>query len=244
MFRCTKWTAGFASAVTASLVIGTGSAVADETPPPRDFAAGVCADSPDSDFNDVPDGYYAEEAVNCLAASGLVNGYVDGTFRPSIAVDRAGAAAFIGRLAEQLTFEAVFDSNEQPPFQDLDGVPEEKQFYIRGLYNRDVIEGRTRTTFAPGESLTRGQVATLLSRTHGLVQREAVGPAPSDLPEGQDYFSDDDGSVHEQAVERLAAAGVVQGIGGGAYAPERSVTRAQLVLILARYLQFVEDATQ
>lgn len=65
-----------------------------------------------------------------------------------------------------------------------------------------VVAGKSADRYDPGAAVTRGQVATLLARTIGLTD--------ADLPPGGDAFDDDDGSVHEDAIDRLAAAGVIR----------------------------------
>lgn len=49
-------------------------------------------------------------------------------------------------------------------------------------------------------------------------------------------FSDDDGSVHEDSIRRLAAAGVTSGCGGTRFCPDQSVTRGQMAAFLVRAL--------
>ena len=53
--------------------------------------------------------------------------------------------------------------------------------------------------FCPNDLVTRGQMATFLVRAFDLPESEA------------DHFGDDNGSVHEDSINRLAQAGVTQG---------------------------------
>lgn len=53
-------------------------------------------------------------------------------------------------------------------------------------------------------------------------------PAPDPLP-----FTDIDGSVHAEAIEWAAAAGIVQGVEPGRFAPEEPLSRGQLATVLA-----------
>lgn len=80
--------------------------------------------------------------------------------------------------------------------------------------------------YAPAGTVTRGQLASFAAR---YVER-AGGSLPTAPP---DAFRDDDGSVHEPAINRLAAAGIVAGTGPGTFAPGRAVTRGQLATLLA-----------
>ncbi len=75
--------------------------------------------------------------------------------------------------------------------------------------------------FAPNRSITRGEMATFLTR----VLDAAGEPAPADPPSP---FTDVAGSVHARSIDRLAAAGIVSGTGGGRFEPNRPVTRSQM----------------
>lgn len=214
---------------------------ATQPPPPRDYYEGICADVPRGRFNDVSASDPAAHAIDCLAEFGIIDGYADGSYRPTEGVDRADAAVFLGRSGERLTFEAVFDNNTPPPFKDLIAVSDEEYFYIRGLYNRDVVAGVSNDLYGPDRALIRAQVAGLVNRLHALVREHSLEKPPAGFPPADDYYTDDEGSVHEEAVNEVTAAGVANGVGNATYRPDRGVTRAQMALLLARYLQYVED---
>jgi hypothetical protein len=76
--------------------------------------------------------------------------------------------------------------------------------------------------YCPTELVTREQMASFLARALGLP------------PAGTDFFSDDGGSVHESDINRLAAAGIATGCGGGRYCPTQPVTRGQIAAFLHR----------
>jgi hypothetical protein len=78
-----------------------------------------------------------------------------------------------------------------------------------------VAQGTSATTYSPGATVTRAQMASFIGR---LV--EAAGAT---LPAGGGRFTDIAGNVHARNIERLAAAGIVQGVGGGRYAPSETV---------------------
>jgi hypothetical protein len=90
-----------------------------------------------------------------------------------------------------------------------------------------VAQGRSPSSYAPMSPVTREQMATFLA---GLVERSG-----GTLPEPtRDHFSDDAGSVHEAAINRLAEAGVVLGRTPGQYEPKAPVSRAQMAAFLVR----------
>ena len=119
-----------------------------------------------------------------------------------------------------------------PPFADiLASVHEEA---IACLWWWGITEGRTSEQFQPDTSLTRGQTASMLVRA----ARQAGVPLPPTAP---DAFTDDEGSVHETNIDILAAAGLMDGTGGGRVEPDRPVTRAQLAALLVRAVEMVLD---
>lgn len=91
----------------------------------------------------------------------------------------------------------------------------------------EVARGVTASSYRPAGTVTRAQMASFIARTI----REAGGTLPEP---SRDHFEDDDGSVHEPAINTLAEAGVVAGRGDGRYAPSRDVTRAQMATYLVR----------
>lgn len=90
-----------------------------------------------------------------------------------------------------------------------------------------VARGRSATSYAPTAPVSREQMATFIA---GLVTRSG-GTLPDPT---RDHFVDDAGSVHEDAINRLAEAGVVLGRSPGAFEPTASVTRAQMAAFLVR----------
>ena len=92
-----------------------------------------------------------------------------------------------------------------------------------------VAQGRTRTSFAPGDIVNRGQMASFVHRL--------VLAAGAELPDdATDRFTDDDGSEHEAAINALAAVDVVRGKTTTTYAPLDPVERGQTASLVARAL--------
>ena len=124
-----------------------------------------------------------------------------------------------------------FDASQEPfglawsltsPFSDVGGSPYYSQ--ILWVAHRSIMAGCTSTKFCPDASLTRGQLAKSLD--------EAL-----DLPlTSTDFWSDDEHSRFEGAINRLTAAGLTGGCGGGKYCPGQDVRRGALATALVRAL--------
>lgn len=82
--------------------------------------------------------------------------------------------------------------------------------------------------FCPDGSVTRGEMATFLARALRLPAAQS------------DVFGDDDGSLHEDAVDRLAAAGITRGCNpptNSRFCPDHPVTRGEMAALLRRALE-------
>jgi len=87
------------------------------------------------------------------------------------------------------------------------------------------------TMFCPDDVVTRGQMAAFLVRALGYTDDG-----------GGNLFTDDDGSIFEQDIDRLAAAEVTAGCNPPAntmFCPDDAVTRAQMAAFLHRALDGV-----
>ncbi|MFP3913438.1 MAG: DUF4397 domain-containing protein [Actinomycetota bacterium] len=80
------------------------------------------------------------------------------------------------------------------------------------------------TEYCPERDVTRGEMAAFLVRALGL-------PASS-----TDAFGDDDGSIFEDDINALAAAGIARGNEDGTYGPADPVTRGEMAAFLNRAL--------
>ena len=99
-----------------------------------------------------------------------------------------------------------------------------------------VTEGVTEGHYGPDRAVTRQQMATFLARV--------VDGSEATLPSANVSFDDvDAGSVHAEAVERLATAGIAQGRGDGTFGPDGRVTRAQMASFLRRTYEYVARST-
>lgn len=86
--------------------------------------------------------------------------------------------------------------------------------------------------FCPDGNVTRGQMAAFLVRAASL-------PAT-----GRDYYFDDDESIFEDDINRLAAAGVTRGCNPPAndrFCPDGKVTRGQMAAFIARAFRYRDD---
>lgn len=138
-------------------------------------AAGVALPAPERDrFSDLA-GNVHRDAIERLAAAGIVGGYPDGTFRPAGTVARGQMTAFIVRA-----YEHAANATRGPApdaFRDDDGHVHEAT--IDRAAARGFASGRTATTFAPDATTSRAETAAFLMRVLGALRGASapVGPA-------------------------------------------------------------------
>ncbi len=119
------------------------------------------------------------------------------------------------------------------PFVDVDERSPHGRF-ISCLAHLGLIQGDGASQYAPGRSVTREQLATLLVR--------AIERSGTELPVGDDdAFDDIEGSVHADSINALAAAGLVSGTADGTFRPTAPVTRAQMATFLTSVYERIVD---
>ncbi len=187
-------------------------------------ATAACPSSvvPDDGFTD--DTGVHGTSIACAAWWDLAVGFADGTFGSSASLTRAQAASFIAHLLEAAG--VALPSDAVDAFGDDDGSTHEAA--IDQLASLGIVSGVSEERFAPGEHLRRAQMASILV---GATEH-VVG----DLPPGVDAFADDDGSIHESAIDKVAAAGFTVGVAPEQFDPSGEVSRGQAASFLTRVL--------
>ena len=89
---------------------------------------------------------------------------------------------------------------------------------------RDLFKGMSDTAFAPDEAMTRGMFVTVLGRLAGATP--IVGDTFTDVAAGEYYAG---------YVNWAQQNGIVNGIGGGNFAPGRAITRQELCKMAALF---------
>jgi hypothetical protein len=159
------------------------------------------------------DGSTHEEAINRLAAAGVTHGCGSGLYCPEDPVTRAEMASFMARAL------GLPDPGSDA-FSDDDGSVHEGA--IDAVAKAGITLGCAAGRFCPETAVTRAEMASFLARALGLGDP------------GTDIFADDDGSLHEGAIDAIAGVGVSNGCGTGRYCPGQPVTRAEMASFLVR----------
>jgi hypothetical protein len=167
-----------------------------------------------------------ELEIDCLAGYEVTLGTGDGrTYGPAGTVTRAQMAQFLARVAARA---GVPLDTRDAGFTDIAVLPQAARDAVNAMANAGVALGRSATSFVPLADVRRDQMASFIAR----LQEEVAQPFPA----AEDFFTDDGGTTHEPGINRIAAAGIVQGVAEGAYGFDRLVTRQQMAAFLTRYL--------
>lgn len=186
---------------------------APAAPPPS--SSGGSAGS----YGDLPQDHYAFAAAEALRAAGALWGCAPGQFCPSQELSRAELAYALSVLDG-----VAFTTPNAATFADVAsghwafaGVEESA--------SRGILPGCTASEFCPEGPVSRAFGAVVLRRAKGLPALSPSSPRFSDVP--LNHWA-------SGAVERLAAAGIVNGCSATSYCPADALTRAQAAVLLAR----------
>ncbi|MFI3230062.1 MAG: leucine-rich repeat protein [bacterium] len=95
------------------------------------------------------------------------------------------------------------------------------------LYNNEIINGTTDTTFSPSDTMTRAMLVVMLYRMEG--SPEVAHAGFSDVSES-DWYSSDISWAKEN--------GIVNGTTDTTFSPNNSLTKEQVVAIIDRYYEY------
>ncbi len=175
------------------------------------------------------DGNVHEGGIEAIHETGITQGCnppSNDRYCPDRTVTRGQMATFLARALDLPT-----TGNDY--FEDDDG------HILEGGINRLRAAGITQgcnppsnDRFCPDRDMTRGEMAAMLARAF-------------DYPTStQDRFTDDDGSIFEAAIEKIAAAGVTVGCNppsNDRFCPDQQVKRDQMATFLTRALDLTPN---
>jgi hypothetical protein len=178
-------------------------------------------------FADVDVGYWAIDYIQSIWAYGITSGCQASplTYCPEWDIPRADTAIYVERGVHGGSFDPG-----TPPLTFTDTATHYAKYFIEALRSDGITAGCTPTTFCPGDSTTRAQMAILLLR--GKYGSSYVPPATTnmwpDVP--STYWA-------ANWCDRLGVEGISSGCGNGLYCPDLFVTRAQMAVLVQRTFQ-------
>ncbi|WP_438296847.1 5'-nucleotidase C-terminal domain-containing protein [Sporosarcina sp. FA15] len=117
------------------------------------------------------------------------------------------------------------DEVKIPTFSDVKNI-ESHHFYdsVRSLASRGIVKGFADGTFKPNQSVTRGQIASVLAQTIGLDTKNVKNPGFKDLKVTDPHYG---------SIAALVEAGIVKGYDDKTFKPGGSLTRAHIAKMIS-----------
>ena len=189
----------------------------------------------DLPFNDVPEGYWAYDAIQYVYGEGLMAGTSGSTFSPEGATTRGQIVTILWRLSGSPVVNYLMD------FDDVDPAAYYAEA-IRWATSEGIAGGYGNGSFGPNDPITREQLAVMLYQYAWNMGYDLSIGEDTNILSYADAFD-----VSEYAVSALqwaCGAGIISGTGDGStLSPGGSATRSQVAMILMRFCQeFVEEA--
>lgn len=195
--------------------------------PPAPSIEPVCNGAATGAFSDVGEANVHQVAVDCMRSLAVAEGTGDGRYTPGAEVTRLQMASFTARLLE--AGDVTLPADPPDAFDDDAGSLHELR--VNQLAALGVLQGTGEAgrTFYATTTMKRDRMAAWMARAYALIAGE-------ELPSTTTDFFRDDSALHHADINRLAAAGIVQGTAPGTYSPRTGVRRDQMASYLARTL--------
>lgn len=162
---------------------------------------------------------------------GIINGYPDGTFRPSANVTRAQFITMLYNAFGEKT-EGTLD------FKDASTIAGAySDAVIWGVENK-IINGYSDGTFRPNQEISRAQMATFLYRylcTIGEFDESDLAPVGYK----------DEGNIaspYVDAVNAISNLGIMNGTGANMFSPNGTANRGMAATVIFRAFEFIVSA--
>ena len=161
--------------------------------------------------------------IKITSEGSFINGYTDGTFKPQNQITRAEAMTIVSRL---LAKDEDIKGKYTVAYSD---VAKDAWYYsnVAFLSNLGVIDFlNLRNKVNPTKAITRQEVCQLIYNLGGIdsIKIPAKG------------FSDLGARTYNEAIYALSGSGIVNGYTDGTFKPLGTITRAEFVTIIDRFL--------
>lgn len=170
-------------------------------------------------FQDVPEGYWAEAAIERCAEAGWLRGKSADTFGVGQPMTRAAFAVALSRFFGW--------ESQGTAYRIYADVPEDAWYEpaLRACYEHGAVTRQT-SDFRPDDAITREELAVMLVR--------ALGYGPIAGLAGEDALPFTDVETNRGHIAMAYELGLTGGISADHFAPDRSATREQAAVMLTR----------
>ena len=178
-------------------------------------------------WDDVPESYWAYDAIMALSELGMLDGRTDVLYEPELAITRAEFASYMVNVM------GIYDGQATDNFKDVEASNTYAQ-HIASAYATGLINGYSETEFRPDLAIKRQEIVSILIRAWSinsdLASLEWYDPGFLDMEQVDDYA--------KESVFAAAELGFIIGYdveGGKEFRPQNNMTRAEAATILNRF---------
>ena len=182
-------------------------------------------------FSDIHENDWFYDAVKYVQTHNLFSGTATNSYSPNMNMSRAMLATVLGRYMEIDTTKypnSVFeDVNDKQPY-----LP-----YIEWARQAGIVSGVGNNKYNPDTPITRQDLIVILNRFAGIANKK--------LPVTREYTGFNDESKFadyaKDSIQVFFKAGVINGKGNGVFDPTATATRAEVAIILQKFLEMQEQ---
>jgi hypothetical protein len=208
---------------------GPGGGICGATPTPEPGGDGGATCEPatvkgaeNELFKDLPKGALGYAEAKLLFDGGITSGCSASPrlFCPTCGVTRAQLVAMLVRAKK-------LDLSSPPTTPSFSDVPKTSPFYasVEAAKKAGITSGCATGRFCPDDVVTRAQAAGLIGNTLAWPKTTPATPSFGDVPKTNAYFG---------SVETFKQKCVSAGCGSGNFCPDKSVTRSETAVFIAR----------
>jgi len=182
-------------------------------------------------------GHWSQTDVELLASKLIVNGQTETGFVPEGNITRA---EFVTLIVRALGIGKASMATIQPNTYLFTDVGQDDWFAgaVGAAAKANIVRGFEDGTFRPNDTITREQMAVIVSNALSFAGKSVAVPRKRMLDAYQDKAAIS--SWARVAVAQMLESGVMTGIKEHQFAPQNKATRAQAVVVIKRLLQAVE----
>lgn len=174
--------------------------------------------------------HWSKADIELMASKLIVKGTSNTKFAPNAVVTRAEFAAMVVRAL------GISEDQAAASFKDVSS----KNWFagaVGAAVKAGIVKGYDSNSFKPNASITREEMAVMISRALAFAGKQPAGAA-SQLNAFKDKASIE--AWAKQAVAQAVEAKIIKGQTGGNFAPDSKATRAEATVMLKRLLEYVD----
>lgn len=183
-------------------------------------------------FYDVPNSHWAKNEIEFMKNKNLIIGKFDNMYEPENSLTRAEMATITSRLIKEYEIIEPSNLNTNIEFKDISGHWAEKE--INEIAKLGIVEGYYDKSFRPNESITRSEIAKIVSKLLDIVEEKNTDETKRQ--EFKNYQDVGENNWAYEYIKDLSERGILTGYPDNTFRPNINVTRAEIAKILYNFL--------